>query len=91
MSNYPNLSTDEIETLTYFFYYVDSDHDGYITTTEIADACAVDYNQDGTIDTEERAKAALPWLSSTALQDFDGDTKLSLNELLKYNNDNKNM
>jgi Ca2+-binding EF-hand superfamily protein len=77
--------TDKIETLTSFFDFVDTDHDGFITVNEIRDACSVDVNADGIISEEEIVACAKPWLDSLNLQDLDGDTRISLAELLAYN------
>ncbi len=90
MSSYPRLSQDEIETITFFFQYIDTDHDGFVSVTEIQDACVVDYNGDGVVDAEERVRAGLPWMTDFFnQQDLDGDIRLTLHELLKFNNDTK--
>ena len=84
---YPNLTKDDIETLTLFFEFVDSDHDGYVTMDEIKEACAVDIDGDGEITDSEKNASAAPWLGALAAsQDTDGDQKLSLAELLQFNN-----
>ena len=87
---YPNLTQDDIETMTLFFEFVDSDHDGYVTMDEIREACAVDIDGDGTITDAEKNASAAPWLGALATsQDMDGDQKLSLAELLQFNNSTK--
>lgn len=91
MSAYPKLSSDEVSVLTEFFNFVDTNHDGYITVEEIKMACAVDINGDGIISNEEILKGAGVWLNSyLSQQDLDMDAKVSLQELLKFNNDTKN-
>ena len=86
---YPKLTADEIETLSLFFDWVDADKDGYISITEIKEACAVDLDQDGFITEAEKEACARAWIAALADQDVDDDQKLTLEELLKYNNDSK--
>lgn len=84
------LSTDDINTISDFFSFVDTNSDGYIGTKEIKNACAVDINCDGIITEEERTSSSYPWLNDYFyLQDIDQDNKISLTELLQYNNDTK--
>lgn len=84
---WPNLSQDDIDTITAFFNYVDSDKDGYVTKTEIEDAMAVDLNQDGTITPDEKVAAGQEWFNSNFdLQDVNKDSQITLEELLDYNN-----
>jgi hypothetical protein len=83
---YTFLTDDNISVLTDFFNYVDTDHDGFITINEIKTACEVDINADGIITEEERVTSASPWISLLlSNQDLDLDQKLSLTELLIYN------
>ena len=90
MSSYPHLTSDEIETLTIFFNWVDQDKDGFVTVFEIKQACAIDLDGNGVITESEKLQCAGPWLASlTSEQDLDNDTRLSLHELLQYNNDSK--
>lgn len=89
-ANYPNLTYAEICTLTEFFNFVDSNHDGFITVDEIKETCGVDINNDGAISEEEMITCARVWLNSyLAIQDTDEDAKLTLHEVLKFNNDTK--
>lgn len=74
------------EALTEFFQYVDTDHDGFITVAEIHAACDVDINADGVIDAAEMNAGTGPWLAVLAVQDLNKDQKISLSELLAYNN-----
>lgn len=87
--SYSNLTQDEIETMTLFFEYIDSDHDGFVTANEIKEACSVDINADGVISEEEKNASAAPWIGALASQDQDGDQRLSLHELLMYNSNSK--
>lgn len=88
---YPNLTAEEISTLTEYFYFIDADHDGFITIQEIKVACGVDINQDGTISEEEMYQCARGWLNDyLSQQDKDNDSKVTLHELLQFNNDTKN-
>jgi len=89
-ANYPNLTYEELCNLTEFFNFVDTDHDGLITMEEIKVACGADINQDGAISEEEMITCARVWLNTyLAIQDINNDTKLSLHEILKFNNDTK--
>ena len=77
---------DTIETLTIFFNWVDSDRDGFITITEIREACAVDVNGDGVISDAEKIACGQAWIDSyLPMQDLDGDKKISLVELIAFN------
>jgi len=89
--SYSNLTADDIDVLTRFFNYIDANNDGLITEQEIIDACAVDVNGDGDLSPEEVQSTCGPWLDALkAKQDtITVDCKLSLAELLKYNNDFK--
>ena len=87
--SYTNLTQDEIETMTLFFEYIDSDHDGFVTVNEIKEACSVDIDADGTISEQEKNASAAPWIGALASQDQDGDQRLSLHELLMYNSSSK--
>ena len=84
---YPNLTADDVDTLSLFFDWVDADRDGLITLAEIKEACAVDLDGDGFITEEEKTACAQAWIAALAQQDVDGDQKLTLDELLTYNND----
>ena len=87
---YPKLTHEDVLNLTEFFNYVDDNHDGFITIEEIKKACAVDIDGDGTITETEMLKCAQVWLDSyMKLQDINFDSKLTLDEILKYNNDTK--
>jgi Ca2+-binding EF-hand superfamily protein len=89
--SYPKLTYEELCTLTEFFNYVDTDHDGFITKEEIKVACGVDINQDGAISEEEMITCARIWLTTYLTnQDINNDMKLTLHEILQYNNDTKN-
>lgn len=79
------LNPDIAVTLQLFFDYVDTNKDGFITVDEIRAACAVDVNADGTITESEIVTGAAPWLEKFASQDYNGDQKISLQELLQYN------
>jgi Ca2+-binding EF-hand superfamily protein len=86
MTTYTYLTSDDIQTLTEFFNFVDTDHDGLITINEIKEVCAVDINADGVISEDEILLSASPWIDNMLInQDLDHDSKLSLEELLKYN------
>jgi Ca2+-binding EF-hand superfamily protein len=87
--SYPKLTADDIETMSLFFDWVDSDRDGYITIAEIKTACGVDIDGDGFVSEEEKTACAQAWIAALAQQDADADQKLTLEELLKYNNDSK--
>lgn len=76
---------DTVETLTEFFNYVDTDHDGWITVDEIKQACAVDIDGDGVISEVELDATSLAWINNVPLIDLDKDMKITLEELLKYN------
>ena len=76
---------DTVETLTEFFNYVDTNHDGWITVDEIKQACAVDIDGDGTISQVELDATSLEWVNKIPLIDLDNDTKITLEELIKYN------
>ncbi len=86
MTTYTYLTYDDIQTLSEFFNYVDTDHDGFITVNEIKEACSVDINGDNIISEDEKFTSATPWINSMLSdQDLNHDSKLSLDELLKYN------
>jgi Ca2+-binding EF-hand superfamily protein len=84
--SYPHLTQDTIETLILFFEFVDADKDGFITINEIKSACEVDIDNDGLVSEAERDACASSWLAVLGEQDLDGDQKLTLHELLMYNN-----
>ena len=76
----------DTSVLTEFFTFVDADHDGFITIEEIKEACKVDINKDGSITEDERIQCARVWITEKLpLQDTNNDQKLSLAELLAYN------
>lgn len=76
--------------MTMFFQWMDTDDDGLVSVHEIKEACAVDLDGDGVISEQEKTQCAQTWLGTyLAEQDVDGDAKISLPELLKYNNDTK--
>jgi Ca2+-binding EF-hand superfamily protein len=77
--------SDKVSVLTEFFAYVDTDGDGFVTFDEIKAACEVDIDGDGTITETEREASAAAWLADFVNQDLDGDSKLTLTELLAYN------
>lgn len=73
--------------LVEFFAFVDADKDGFITVDEIKEACKVDIDGDGTISDDEKIQCARIWVNEKLpLQDFDGDGKISLAEMLAYAN-----
>ena len=84
--SYPKLTGEDISVLTEFFQFVDTDHDGFITVAEIKVACGVDINGDGTVSEEEAVKGAAGWLNEFLNQDMNADQKVSLAELLEFNN-----
>ena len=96
--SYPKLSQETIVSLTEFFRYVDKDNSGFITVSEIRDAFAVDINNDGVISEDEKDITSSVILQTyfkfkdsnpVAIilnQDLKNDMKLSLHELLSYNN-----
>lgn len=80
------LTEDVRATLTAFFQWVDTDADGYITVDEIQAACAVDFDGDGVISDAEKIKAGQQWIDiNFPLQDSNGDTRITLEELLAFN------
>lgn len=86
MTTYTYLTNDDIQTLTEFFNFVDSDKDGLVTINEIKEACAVDINNDGIVSDEEKNTSASYWINNIlTIQDLNHDSKLSLDELLKFN------
>lgn len=90
MSLYPNLTSDDIETITAFFNFVDTNNDGFVSIDEIQTAMAVDLNGDGTITVDEKVAAGQKWTSTYFIaEDFNSDNLLTLQELLKFNNDNR--
>jgi hypothetical protein len=89
-STYPNLTQDDINSITAFFNYVDTDQNGLIDVDEINQAMAEDFNQDGVITPDEAVQGGQQWMQSYFnAEDFNKDDKLSLSELLQYNNDTK--
>lgn len=87
---YPKLTQDEIDTITQFFQYLDVDGDGFVTIAEIREACAVDLNGDGVVTEEEKDMCAQAWLGMyLPKQDINKDQRISLHELLQFNNDTK--
>lgn len=89
--SYPTLNIDDITTIDDFFSFVDTNSDQFITKEEIKEACAVDINNDGIITENEKNISSNPWLNSYFVyQDTNKDNKISLTELLQYNNDTKN-
>ncbi|KAJ3170016.1 hypothetical protein HDU87_000482 [Geranomyces variabilis] len=65
----------------------DTDQDGYVTRAEIEVAMAVDLNADGIVSADEKTIAGQEWFNSFfAAQDSNSDSKISLPELLEYNN-----
>jgi Ca2+-binding EF-hand superfamily protein len=88
MSSYPKLTSDDIYSITCFFNYIDTDHDGFVTRAEIETAMAVDFNKDGVVTTDEKTFAGQQWFNSHfSAQDFNADDKITLTELLQWNND----
>jgi len=86
--SYLNLTPDDVSVITEFFYYVDSNRDGFISVAEIKEACAVDINGDGVISEDEKTKCAAAWLGSVFFkEDANQDQRLTLAELLAFNNE----
>lgn len=81
------MNQDTIASVSAFFAYVDKDGDGFITPSEAQAAMAVDYNSDGVVSGDEQVKAGAQWVQNGpfAAQDLDGDQKITLVELLSYN------
>ena len=80
------LSQDMIDTLTTFFAWIDSDHDGFVTIDEIKTACGVDLDGDGVVSEAEKLACAKTWIETyVPLQDLDRDGRISLAELLLFN------
>ena len=89
-TGYSHLTQDDVDTITTFFNFADLDHDGYITQEEINNAMSEDFNGDGTIIDDELIQGGKQWMESNFnAEDFDKDAKISLAELLKYNDENK--
>lgn len=87
--DYPNLSQDDVDCLTAFFQYVDTDDDGFVTPDEINEAMAVDLNGDGVIAADEMVQCGQEWMNTYfRAQDLNADGKISLSEMLAYNNRN---
>jgi len=83
------LTQDNVATITSFFNYVDTNKDGFITTTEINEAMGVDYDGNGHIDEWEKVKAGKEWLDTYfAGQNANSDHRISLAELLQWNANN---
>lgn len=88
--SYPNLTSDEIDDITVFFNAIDTDHDGFITFDEIKAACAVDINADGVITDDEITQCSHVWINDILpLEDLNSDSKLTLVELLTFNDSYK--
>jgi len=88
---YQNLTQEDIDTVTSFFNFVDKDHDGLISKSEIEEAMAVDLDKDNTISYDEKLAAGQEWFQTHfSLQDMNRDGQLSLQELLAFNNQYKN-
>lgn len=86
------LTQDMIDTLTMFFNWVDTNQDGFISLEEIKNACAVDLDGNGTIDDSEKLACAKAWIETyLPLQDLDGDSRVSLSELLAFNNNSSSL
>lgn len=89
-AQYPQLTADDIDIITRFFQFVDADSDGFITIAEIREACAVDLDGDGTVSESEKDACSAPWINGyLTSEDTDGDRRITLAELLQYNNDTK--
>ena len=83
---YTNLTQDDIETITAFFNYVDTNNSGSISVAEIQEAMSVDLDADGIITENEKIIAGQKWLDSHfTTQDLDSNQMLTLVELLVYN------
>lgn len=77
---------DKTETLTDFFNWVDQDHDGFISKSEVNEAMAADIDNDGLISQTEKTESGLKWINSYYdAQDLNADDKISLSELLAFN------
>lgn len=80
------MNSDMVETLTAFFNWVDTNHDGFISMDEIKEACAVDIDGDGTITAAEKLLSAKQWIEvNMPLQDANGDQQITLQELIAFN------
>ena len=85
--SYPKLSQDTIRNLTDFFRYVDKNNNGFVTVSEIREACAVDINNDGVISEAEKDRTSRVWVQTYfSSQDLNNDMQVSLDELLTFNN-----
>jgi hypothetical protein len=80
----PALSVNDIAILLEFFNYVDTDHDGFITVAEIR-AAVTDTNADGTNSKLQIVASSLPWLTALTNQYIDGDSRITLSELMECN------
>jgi hypothetical protein len=82
---YPNLNTDDIQTITDFFHSVDTNKDNFISVSEITNAMSATDPATGIVYDNSQE-----WLSVYFVaEDFNHDQLLTLNELLQYNNDKK--
>lgn len=89
---YKNLSQDDIDTISEFFNYVDTDKDGSISKSDIESAMSIDLNKDGVISNDERLSAGVQWFQNNFnLQDLNRNQVLSLTELLKFNDTYKSV
>jgi Ca2+-binding EF-hand superfamily protein len=81
--SYPNLSNDDVNTITDFFNEVDTNKDGYISVAEVTAAMTVIVNNITYDNSQE-------WLANYfSAEDFNQDHMISLAELLLYNNNKK--
>lgn len=81
--SFPNLTNDDILTITDFFNEVDTDKDGFISVQEITNTMTVTVNGITYDNSQE-------WLANYFVaEDFNKDNLISLQELLMYNNDKK--
>lgn len=82
---YSNLTTDDIQTITDFFNFVDTNKDNLVSVSEVINAMTTTDPVTGVVYNNSQE-----WLANYFVaEDFNHDQLLSLDELLQYNNDKK--